>query len=61
MITYGTAEELAAALRRAAEAHGVHEKALGHFDEGWPDWYARFMMDESRSIPSHERARRGGD
>ncbi|WP_433043459.1 hypothetical protein [Dactylosporangium sp. CS-033363] len=61
MIAFDTAEQLAAALRRAEAAHGVHEKALGHYDEEWPDWYARFMMDESRSIPSHERARRGGD
>jgi hypothetical protein len=61
VIAFDSAEELAAALRRAAAAHDVHEKALGHYDNGWPDWYARFMMDDSRSMPSHERARRGGD
>jgi hypothetical protein len=37
---------LAAALRRAAEAHGKHEKEIGHADPDWPDWYAEFMVDE---------------
>jgi catechol 2,3-dioxygenase-like lactoylglutathione lyase family enzyme len=43
---YTSAEELAAALRRAATAHGEHEKTLGKHDENWPDWYAGFMVRE---------------
>jgi hypothetical protein len=38
--------DLAAALRRAAAAHGIHEKEIGHEDPDWPDWYAQFMVDE---------------
>jgi hypothetical protein len=37
---------LASALRRAAAAHGEHEKRLGHADENWPDWYAAYMVAE---------------
>jgi hypothetical protein len=40
-----TAEELAAELREAEAAHGVYEKELGHRDEDWPDWYAKFIVD----------------
>jgi catechol 2,3-dioxygenase-like lactoylglutathione lyase family enzyme len=38
--------DLASALRRAAAAHGEHEKEIGHHDENWPDWYADFMVHE---------------
>jgi hypothetical protein len=44
--TYESAPALAAALRRAAEAHGKHEKEIGHADANWPDWYAEFMVEE---------------
>ena len=44
--TYDSAVELAAALRRAEEAHGRHEAEIGHADPEWPDWYAQFMVDE---------------
>ena len=37
---------LASALRRAAAAHGEHEKQLGRPDANWPDWYAQFIVDE---------------
>jgi hypothetical protein len=30
-------------LKRAAAAHGIHEKALGHPDPDWPQWYAAHM------------------
>ncbi|HTJ34834.1 MAG TPA: hypothetical protein VL738_16535 [Dactylosporangium sp.] len=43
-LVFTSAADLAKALRRAAEAHGRHEKTLGHYDEGWPEWYAEFMM-----------------
>jgi catechol 2,3-dioxygenase-like lactoylglutathione lyase family enzyme len=39
--------DLAAALRRAAAAHGEHEKRDGgRHDENWPDWYAEYMAAE---------------
>ena len=44
--TYASVADLAAALRRAEEAHGRHEKELGHADPDWPDWYAQHMVDE---------------
>jgi catechol 2,3-dioxygenase-like lactoylglutathione lyase family enzyme len=44
--TYGSASELASALRRAAAAHGEHEKRIGAADPNWPDWYARYMLAE---------------
>jgi catechol 2,3-dioxygenase-like lactoylglutathione lyase family enzyme len=47
LAVYGTVENLAAALRRAAEAHGRHEQELGHADEDWPSWYAQYMADEA--------------
>jgi catechol 2,3-dioxygenase-like lactoylglutathione lyase family enzyme len=44
---YATTAELASALRRAAAAHGEHEKrAGGQYDENWPDWYADYMVRE---------------
>ena len=30
-------------LRRASEAHGLHEKELGKPDPNWPEWYAEHM------------------
>lgn len=44
--TFGSSKELAGALRRAAAAHGEHEKKTGQHDENWPDWYAEFMVRE---------------
>jgi catechol 2,3-dioxygenase-like lactoylglutathione lyase family enzyme len=44
--TYGSANDLASALRRAEAAHGQHEARIGHSDKNWPDWYARFMTAE---------------
>jgi catechol 2,3-dioxygenase-like lactoylglutathione lyase family enzyme len=39
--------DLAQALRRAAAAHGEHEKRNGGaYDENWPDWYAAYMVAE---------------
>jgi catechol 2,3-dioxygenase-like lactoylglutathione lyase family enzyme len=43
---FNSAPELAAALRRAAAAHGEHEKRTGRRDENWPDWYAEYMVRE---------------
>ena len=44
--TFRSATELAAALRRAAAAHGEHEKRTGQPDANWPDWYAEYMVRE---------------
>jgi catechol 2,3-dioxygenase-like lactoylglutathione lyase family enzyme len=44
--SFGSASDLASALRRAEAAHGEHEKRLGHRDENWPDWYAEYMVRE---------------
>ncbi len=44
--TYDSAADLAAALRRAADAHGRHEAKIGHPDPDWPDWYAEYMVKE---------------
>ncbi|MEV8045255.1 VOC family protein [Streptomyces griseoluteus] len=43
---FGSADDLAGALRRAAAAHGEHEARLGAEDPDWPDWYARYMVSE---------------
>jgi predicted enzyme related to lactoylglutathione lyase len=42
---FGSATDLASALRRAAAAHGEHEKRLG-MDANWPDWYASYIVAE---------------
>lgn len=51
MITFKSSSELAAALRRAAEAHHAHETKHGK-DENWPAWYAAFLFG---SIPPYPR------
>ncbi|ACE91777.1 glyoxalase/bleomycin resistance protein/dioxygenase family protein [Rhizobium phaseoli] len=44
---FSTSSDLASALRRAAAAHGEHEKRNGgKHDENWPDWYAEYMVNE---------------
>jgi hypothetical protein len=45
--TFASSAELASALRRAAAAHGAHEKRIGAADpDGWPDWYADYIVRE---------------
>jgi catechol 2,3-dioxygenase-like lactoylglutathione lyase family enzyme len=44
--TFGSASDLASAMRRASAAHGEHEKRLGAADPNWPDWYAAYMVAE---------------
>jgi len=48
--TYDSATDLAAALRRAENAHGRHEQEIGHPDPDWPDWYAQYMVDEQSGL-----------
>jgi catechol 2,3-dioxygenase-like lactoylglutathione lyase family enzyme len=43
---FASAADLAGALRRAAAAHGEHEKRTGEADPNWPDWYAAYMVAE---------------
>ena len=44
--SFTSATDLASALRRAAAAHGEHEKRIGQPDPNWPDWYAEYMATE---------------
>jgi catechol 2,3-dioxygenase-like lactoylglutathione lyase family enzyme len=44
--TFTSSTDLAAALRRAAVAHGEHEKRIGKHDEAWADWYAEYVVRE---------------
>jgi catechol 2,3-dioxygenase-like lactoylglutathione lyase family enzyme len=44
--SFASAVDLANALRRAAAAHGEHERLTGQHDENWPDWYADFVIRE---------------
>lgn len=52
--SFASAADLASALRRAAAAHGEHEKRTGQADENWPDWYASYMVAEQsgEELPS---------
>jgi hypothetical protein len=52
--TFTSSTDLAAALRRAAAAHGEHEKRTGAADPNWPDWYAEYIVREQagRELPS---------
>jgi hypothetical protein len=43
---FDSANDLASALRRAAAAHGEHEKRIGQPDANWADWYAEYMVRE---------------
>jgi hypothetical protein len=44
--TFASANNLASAFRRAAAAHGEHEKRIGQTDPNWPDWYAEYVVRE---------------
>jgi catechol 2,3-dioxygenase-like lactoylglutathione lyase family enzyme len=53
--TFASSHDLAAVLRRAAVAHGEHEKRNGgQHDENWPDWYAEYIVREQagKQLPS---------
>jgi catechol 2,3-dioxygenase-like lactoylglutathione lyase family enzyme len=49
--TFTSSTELATALRRAAAAHGEHEKRTGGHDANWPDWYAEYIVQEQAGKP----------
>jgi catechol 2,3-dioxygenase-like lactoylglutathione lyase family enzyme len=44
--SFTSAGDLASAMRRAAAAHGEHEKRIGAADANWPDWYAAWLVAE---------------
>ncbi|MGX7681660.1 VOC family protein [Jatrophihabitans sp. DSM 45814] len=44
--TFGSKADLKSALKRAAAAHGEHEKRIGEADPDWPDWYTEYMVRE---------------
>jgi catechol 2,3-dioxygenase-like lactoylglutathione lyase family enzyme len=51
MTHFGSATDLASALRRAEAAHGEHEKRTGQRDANWPAWYASYMVAEQTGEP----------
>jgi len=47
MTIFASANDLASAMRRAAAAHGAHEKRNGRqHDANWSDWYAAYVAAE---------------
>ncbi|MBR0873446.1 VOC family protein [Bradyrhizobium tropiciagri] len=52
--SFASPADLAAALRRAAAAHGEHEKRTGGPDANWPDWYAEYIVREQAGKPLPE-------
>ena len=44
--SFGSASDLASALRRAEAAHRQHEARTGQADKNWPDWYAEYIVRE---------------
>jgi catechol 2,3-dioxygenase-like lactoylglutathione lyase family enzyme len=52
--SFASARDLSTALRRAAAAHGEHERRIGREDPDWPDWYAEYMVREQagEELPS---------
>ena len=52
--SFGSASDLASAMRRAEAAHGEHEKRTGASDPNWPAWYAAYMVAEQTgaALPS---------
>ena len=48
---YMSTHSLAAALRRAADAHHKYEQSTGKPDSNWYDWYAEHMSENSAAVP----------
>ena len=59
MTSFGSASDLAGAMRRAATAHGEHEKRIGAADPNWPEWYAGYMVAEAGGTEAPARLARG--
>ena len=47
LAAYDSVVGLADALRCAKASHAKYEEETGRPDSDWPDWYARYMADES--------------
>jgi catechol 2,3-dioxygenase-like lactoylglutathione lyase family enzyme len=48
--SFGTANDLASALRRAAAAYSEHEKRAPGTDPAWPEWFAAYMVSEQAGL-----------
>lgn len=44
-VTYTSKEQLAEAMRVAADNHHTYEVAQGKRDKDWPAWYAEYMIE----------------
>ena len=53
-VEFDSSTELARALRRAAAAHGEHERRIGKRDIDWADWYADYISSEQagKALPA---------
>jgi hypothetical protein len=40
-----TEERLAELLTLAKDAHAEYERQTGEYDQDWPRWYARFILE----------------
>jgi len=51
---FSSTTELARAIRRAANAHGEHQKRIGKEDDDWASWYAEYLVKEQagEALPS---------
>lgn len=49
--TFASVQDLATSLRRAATAHGEHERRSGVHDANWADWYADYIVAEQAGNP----------
>jgi catechol 2,3-dioxygenase-like lactoylglutathione lyase family enzyme len=49
--TFTSPNALANALRRAAAAHGEHEKNTAGPHDNWPEWYAEYILREQTGKP----------
>jgi catechol 2,3-dioxygenase-like lactoylglutathione lyase family enzyme len=49
--SFTSSADLVGALRRAAVAHGEHERRIGQRDEGWADWYADYIVSAQGGKP----------
>jgi len=43
---------LAMLLREAEAAHGEYEMLIGRRDDDWPEWYAKFIVEQA-AVPSN--------
>ena len=48
---FASSAGLANVLRRAAAAHHEHEKQTGVRDPDWPDWYAKYIVQDQTGAP----------